>query len=55
MEQYGEDSDQLAEVEENMGMIYVELNDFITAMIEYEKAFKIRSVNPYSAEYRNVI
>lgn len=24
-------------------------------MIEYEKAFKIRSVNPYSAEYRNVI
>lgn len=55
MEPYGEDSEQLAEVQENMGLVYLELNDFITAMIEYEKAFKIRSSNPYSAEYRNVV
>ena len=55
MEQYGEDSDEIAEVSENMGAIYVEVNDFITAMIEYEKAFKIRASNPYSPEYRNVI
>ena len=33
MEQYGEDSDEIAEVLENMGAIYVEVNDFITAMI----------------------
>lgn len=38
-----------------MGLVYLELNDFITAMLEYEKAFKIRSTNPYSAEYRNVV
>jgi hypothetical protein len=31
-----------------MGMIYVELNDYVTGMIEYEKAFRIRSLNPYS-------
>lgn len=35
MEQYGEDSEQLAEVQENMGIVYVELNDFITGMLEY--------------------
>lgn len=40
---------------ENVGGIYVEVNDFITANIEYEKAFKIRSANPYSPEYRNVL
>lgn len=55
MEQYGEDSEQLAEVQENMGIVYVELNDFITGMLEYQKAFKIRSSNPYSPEYRNVV
>ena len=36
-------------------MIYAEVNDFITAMIEYEKAFKIRASNPYSPEYSNVL
>lgn len=24
-------------------------------MIEYEKAFRIRSLNPYSAEFKNVV
>lgn len=55
MEQYGEDSEEIAEVLENMGIIYVEINDFITGMMEYELAFKIRSSNPYSAEYRNLL
>lgn len=38
-----------------MGIIYTELNDFKTAMIEYEKAFKLRSAEPQSAEYFNVL
>lgn len=32
-EQYGEDSNQLAETYENVGRIYLELNDFVTAAI----------------------
>lgn len=31
-----------------MGIIYTELNDFKTAMYEYEKAFKLRMSEPYS-------
>ena len=38
-----------------MGIIYTELNDFKTALIEYEHAYKLRSVEPQSAEFQNVI
>lgn len=38
-----------------MGIIYTELNDFKTAMNEYEKAFKLRSGEPTSPEYFNVL
>jgi tetratricopeptide (TPR) repeat protein len=48
--QYGEDSSKVAEINEIMGIIYTELNDFKTAMIEYEKAFQLRSTEPHSAE-----
>lgn len=38
-----------------MGIIYTELNDFKTAMIEYEKAFQLRSSEPNSPEFLNVL
>lgn len=46
--QYGEDSSKVAEINEIMGIIYTELNDFKTAMMEYDKAFQLRSAEPYS-------
>lgn len=53
--QYGEDSSKVAEINEIMGIIYTELNDFKTGMLEYEKAFQLRSVEPYSPEFHNVL
>ncbi len=50
-EQYGEDSNEVAEVNELMGSIYVDLNDYKTALLEYEKAFRVRCTNPISPEY----
>lgn len=38
-----------------MGGIYVELNDFKTALLEYEKAFRVRCTNPISPEYENIL
>lgn len=54
-QQYGEDSEQLAEVNENMGIIYLEMNDFVTAFQQFELAFNIRQGNPYSDEFNNVM
>lgn len=55
-QQYGDDSKQLAEISENMGMIYTELNDFKTAMEEYDKSLLIRKgINCYSDEYEKTI
>jgi hypothetical protein len=45
----------VAEINEMMGIIYTELNDFKTAMIEYDKAFKLRSIETKSPEYFNVL
>lgn len=47
-EQYGEDSNQLEETYENVGRIYLELNDFVTAAIYFDKALKIRGVDQSS-------
>ena len=38
-----------------MGIIYTELNDFKTAMIEYEKAFQLRYGEPNSPAFFNVL
>lgn len=55
-QQYGDDSKQLAEISENMGMIYTELNDFKTALEKYDKALLIRKgINCYSDEYEKTI
>jgi hypothetical protein len=45
----------VAEINEMMGIIYTELNDFKTGMIEYEKAFKLRAIEPKSSEFFNVL
>jgi hypothetical protein len=45
----------VAEINEIMGIIYTELNDFKTAMLEYEKAFQLRSSEPYSPEFLNIL
>lgn len=55
LDQYGEEEKEIAEVNENLGIIFMELNDFKTAMTEYEAALRIRSSNPISPEYRNLI
>ena len=38
-----------------MGIIYTELNDFKTAWNEYKKTFQLRSNEPESAEYHNIL
>jgi hypothetical protein len=45
----------VAEINEMMGIIYTELNDFKTGMIEFDKAFKLRAIEPKSAEFFNVL
>lgn len=38
-----------------MGIIYLELNDFITAFEQFELAYNIRQCVPYSDEFNNVM
>jgi len=38
-----------------MGSIYTDLNDYKTALSEYEKAFRVRCTNPISPEYENIL
>lgn len=45
----------MAEINEMMGIIYTELNDFKTGMIEFDKAFRLRVIEPKSAEFFNVL